>query len=379
MRIALTLPSLAGGGAQRIFVDLARGLLDRSVDVDLVLVRDEGELRDSVPPGAEVVLLGGGPVSRAAPKLARYLRKRRPDVVVPAIFHMSLCTVLAARLVRPRVPVVVSHHNQLTLYARHSEHVKDRVVPWLVRAGYPFADRVVAVSEGVADDLAAVTGMPRSAIDVVHNPVDAERVRTAAAAPVEHPWLAERSSAVLVAAGRLTAQKDFATLLRAVALLGEVRLLVLGEGEQRRGLDLLARELGVADRVDLAGFTANPYPSYRAADAFVLSSRWEGLPTVLVEALVLGVPVVATDCPSGPAEILAGGRWGRLVPPGDPQAMATAIRATLAAGRPGPDPAAWEGFRLDVVSGRWADLLAAVARDRPAWPKRSGRRPLARR
>ena len=364
MRTALTLPSLAGGGAQRIFVDLARGLLDRSFDVDVVVVRDEGELRDSVPPGAEVVVLGGGRVSGAVPELARYLRTRRPDVVVPAIFHMSLCTLLAARVVRPRVPVVVTHHNQLTLYARHGAHAKDRVVPWLVRAGYPFADRVVAVSEGVADDLASVTRLRRSAIDVVYNPVDADRVRAAAQAPVEHPWLAGKTHPVLVAAGRLTTQKDFATLLRAVALLDvDVRLVVLGAGELRPELERLARHLGVADRVDFPGFAPNPYPSYRAADAFVLSSRWEGLPTVLVEALVLGVPVVATDCPSGPAEILAGGRWGRLVPPGDPAAMAEAIRATLAAGASPADPLAWERFRLDVVSTRWAELLAAAAGD----------------
>jgi glycosyltransferase involved in cell wall biosynthesis len=364
MRIALTLPSLAGGGAQRIFVDLARGLLDRSFDVDMVLVRDDGELRGSVPPGAEVVRLGGGRVSRAVPRLTRYLRARRPDVVVPAIFHMSLCTLLAARLVRPRVPVVVSHHNQLTLYARHGAHAKDRVVPWLVRAGYPFADGVVAVSDGVADDLASVTRLSRSAIAVVYNPVDSERVQAAATGAVTHPWLVEKAGPVLVAAGRLTAQKDFATLLRAVALLDPgVRLVILGEGELRPELERLTRELGLADRVDLPGFTANPYPAYRAADAFVLSSRWEGLPTVLVEALVLGVPVVATDCPSGPAEILADGRWGRLVPPGDPEAMAAAIRATLAAEGPAADPASWERFRLDAVSARWAELLETVALD----------------
>ncbi|HWC12105.1 MAG TPA: glycosyltransferase, partial [Acidimicrobiales bacterium] len=164
MRIALTLPSLAGGGAQRIFVDLARGLLDRSVDVDVVLVRDEGPLRDTVPPAAEVVLLGGGPVSRAVPRLARYLRSRRPDVVVPAIWHMNLGALLAARLVRPRVPVVVSHHNQLGLAAGHGAQAKDRAMPWLVRAGYPWADGVVAVSEGVAVDLAASARVPRQSI-----------------------------------------------------------------------------------------------------------------------------------------------------------------------------------------------------------------------
>ena len=360
MRIALTLPSLAGGGAQRIFVDLAKGLLDRSLHVDLVLVRDEGPLRHSVPPGVEVVLLGGGPVSRAIPRLARYLRSRRPDVVVSAISHMNLCALLAARLVRPRLPVIVTHHNQLTLAARHGARPKDRVVPRLVRAGYPWADGVVAVSEGVAADLAASARLPREKVQVVYNPVDFERVGAAAAGPVDHPWLAPKTGPVLVAAGRLTPQKDFATLLRAVALLADVRLVVLGEGELRADLERLARDLGLDDRVDLPGFSANPYPWYRAADLFVLSSRWEGLPTVLVEALFLGVPVVATDCPSGPAEILAGGRWGRLVRVGDPQALAAAITASLAEGRPSREPTAWQPYSLDAVSERWLEILSAT-------------------
>ncbi len=382
MRIALTLPSLAGGGAQRIFVDLARGLLDRSIAVDVVLVREEGVLRDSVPAGADVVLLGGDRVSRAVPRLAAYLRSRRPDVVVPAISHMNLCALLAARLTRPRVPVVVSHHNHLTLHARHGARPQDRVMPWLVRAGYPWADGIVAVSDGVADDLASAARLPRSRIEVVYNPVDFDRVSAMAATPPDHPWLAEKAglrgrnavaAPVLVAAGRLSPQKDFATLLRAVALLDrDVRVVVLGEGELRPDLERLARELRIDDRVDLPGFSANPYPSYRAGDLFVLSSRWEGLPTVLVEALFLGVPIVATDCPSGPAEILAGGRWGRLVAPADPEAMAAAIEAGLAEGRRPADPTAWERFRLDTVSERWAELLEAVAGARRGTLERPG-------
>ena len=372
-RVALTLPSLAGGGAQRISLDLARGLLDRSVEVDLVVVRDEGPLRSSVPPGTDVVILGGGRVSRAVPRLARYLRSRRPDAVVSAISHMNLCALLAARLVRPRVPVVVTHHNQLTVAARHAAHRKDRAILRLVGIGYPWADAVVAVSEGVAADLVSSARLPRRSIEVVYNPVDFERVATAAAAAVQHPWLAAKSGPVLVAAGRLTGQKDFATLLRAVTLLPrDVRLVVLGEGDLRPRLEQLARDLGVSDRVDLPGFVANPYPCYRAADAFVLSSLWEGLPTVLVEALFLGVPIVSTDCPSGPAEILDGGRLGRLVPPGDPEALAAAITTTLAEARRPADPAAWQRFSLDAASERWADILAAVTPGRRPAEQRAG-------
>jgi glycosyltransferase involved in cell wall biosynthesis len=375
MRIALTLPSLAGGGAQRVFLDLAQGLLDRSIDVDVVLVRDEGPLRDSVPSGAELVTLGGKEVSRAVPRLARYLRSRRPDVVVPAITHMNLCTLLAARLVRPRVPVVVTGVNHLTTAARHAVLFQDRITPRLARVGYPWADAVVALSEGVADDVASAARLPRSRVEVIPSPVNFGRLAAAAREQTDHPWLVDKTGPVLLAAGRLTEQKDFPTLLRALALLDDdIRLVLLGEGELRASLERLAQELGIAKRVDFPGFSRNHYPACAACDVFVLSSKWEGLPTVLIEALFLGAPIVSTDCPSGPAEILEGGRWGRLVPPGEPEALARAIRATLADGRRPVGPAACDRVRIDTVSERWAELLGRAARH----SRRPMERPLMR-
>jgi len=270
---------------------------------------------------------------------------------------MNLAAILACRLVRPRVPVVVTQHNHLSTFTAHADRRLDRLMPRLLRVGYPFADRIVAVSRGVADDLAAITGLRPERIRVVYNPVVFDRIATAGSAAVEHPWLAAKTGPVLVALGRLVDQKDFVTLIRAVARLAEeCRLVILGEGPARPRLEALVGDLGMAGRVDLPGYVDNPYPAMRAADAFVLSSRWEGLPTVLIEALAFDTPIVATDCPSGPREILDDGTWGRLVPPGDPVALAAAISAALV--EPRVDrPRARLPYDLDTVTRRYLDLL----------------------
>jgi glycosyltransferase involved in cell wall biosynthesis len=202
---------------------------------------------------------------------------------------------------------------------------------------YPGVDRIIAVSEGVAEDTLRITRLPSSRVVVVRNPVVTSRLTELAAAPCPHPWLEAAEVPVILAAGRLTEQKDFATLLRAFARLHAqtpVRLIILGEGPLRRALDRLARQLGVSDEVALPGFTANPYAWMSRASQFVLSSAWEGSPNVLTEALALGLPAVSTDCPSGPREVLASGRYGILVPVGDAVGLAEAMRDTLAAPLP---------------------------------------------
>ncbi|HVT78905.1 MAG TPA: glycosyltransferase, partial [Acidimicrobiales bacterium] len=204
-----------------------------------------------------------------------------------------------------------------------------RAMPKLLAVGLRFADCIVAVSDGVADDLAAELGLDRARIEVVYNPVDVARLTEAAARPAEVDW-PPGTGPRLLAVGRLIEQKDFPTLLRAVAELSEARLLVLGDGELRPALEALAEELGVAARVRFAGLVDNPFPLFRAADVFVLSSAWEGLPTVVIEALALTPRIVATDCPSGPREILGVGRWGRLVSVGDADALARGVIEELA-------------------------------------------------
>ena len=357
LRVALALPDLVGGGAERVFLDIADGLLVRGVDVDVVVARDRGALRSTVPDGARTIVLGSEQVAACVPRFTRYLRTDQPGVVVSALSHMNLAAIAACRMLRPRMPVVVTQHNHLSTFTAHAQVRRDRVMPTLIRCSYPWADRIVAVSQGVADDLAVTTGLERSSIDVAYNPVVFDRIAAAGAAPVDHPWLATKTGPVVLGIGRLVDQKDFATLIRAFSRLPDTcRLVILGEGEGRPSLEALAEDLGVAERVDLPGFVDNPYPALRAADCFVLSSRWEGLPTVLIEALAFDTPVVATDCDSGPAEILEGGAWGRLVPTVDPQRLAEAIAAALDGPRV-DRPLARLPFQPETVTQRYLDLL----------------------
>ena len=197
---------------------------------------------------------------------------------------------------------------------------------------YPLADAVVAVSQGVADDLEKNAGIPSSLLRVIQNPVITPEIVDLADQPVGHPWFIQENVPIIVAAGRLTRQKDFPTLLRAFALVRQKRpchLVILGEGRDRVMLKSLAAELGIRNEVYFPGFVENPYAYMSKAALFVLSSRWEGSPNVLTEALALGTPVVSTDCPSGPREILANGRYGTLVPIGDQESLARAILTSM--------------------------------------------------
>jgi glycosyltransferase involved in cell wall biosynthesis len=241
---------------------------------------------------------------------------------VSALFHANLAAIAATRGLR--VPLLAVEHNTMSVKFGATSSRRERLAPLACSLAYRLVDQVGAVSEGVADDLADFLHFPRERVKVLRNPVDYAEVRRRAAEPVTHPWLGDDVPLVL-AVGRLTEQKDFATLVHAIALVPRVRLVVLGEGEERAALTALAESLGVADRIDLHGFVANPYPWFAGADVIAMSSRWEGLPTVLLEALPFPARIVSTDCRSGPREILDGGRFGRLVPVRDPAALAAAI------------------------------------------------------
>ena len=205
-------------------------------------------------------------------------------------------------------------------------------MPWLMKIFYPRADGVVAVSKGVADDLAVVIGLPRERITVIYNPVVTPELLQKAQEPIDHPWFHPGEPPVILGVGRLTKQKDFPTLIQAFALVRKerpARLIILGEGEDRYELEELIRKLGIASDVDMPGFVDNPYKYMAYSTVFVLSSAWEGLPTVLIEAMACGCPVVSTNCHSGPAEILENGKYGKLVAVGDAAGLAEAMVGTL--------------------------------------------------
>jgi len=373
-RIALFLPSLVGGGAERVMVNLARGFAERGVVVDLVLARAEGPCLADVPASVRVVDLGARRVLAAVLPLARYLCRERPAVLLSAIGHANVAAVWARELARlaARVPtrVIVSAHNTLSQAAAHPLNTRARFVPRLLGAAQRRADAVVAVSRGVAEDLARTTGLPVERIQVLHNPVVTPELLARSREPVAHPWLQVggdgQQPPVVLGAGRLTWEKDFPTLIRAFALVRRrrpARLIVLGEGPDRAGLEALVRELGLQADVDLPGFTPNPYAYMARAAVFVLSSASEGLPTVLIEALASGTRVVATDCRSGPREILDGGRLGPLVPVGDAAALAEGIAAALeqpAGAAPAAAAESWGSFSLDTAVDGYLRLVAQL-------------------
>lgn len=335
-RIAILLHDLRGGGAERVSLNLARGMLDAGRDVDLVLVKVEGDYRGSIPKGVRIIDLGKSNVFKAVPALVRYIRRERPRAILSALTHVNVVLLLAKLVARGRALIAVAEHNQISLKATAGSGFRRRLVYRLMPVLYRFADEIIAVSKGVAADVEAFAGLPAGKVRCIYNPSFDPKILEAAPEEVNHPWLRDDGPPVLLAVGRLHEQKGFDVLLEALALARQqmpMRLIIMGEGGERPRLEALRSRLGLDNAVSLAGFVGNPYAMMARARLLVVSSRWEGLPTVIIEALGCGLPVVSTDCPSGPREILDGGRYGALVPPEDPRALATAIVEALGAPR----------------------------------------------
>ncbi len=352
--VAVFLTSMRIGGAQRVARNLCSGLVENGHSVDLVLVEAEGELLEELPPEVSVVGLDASRVTTSALPLRRYLRAREPDVLYAMMTEINVAAIAARRLARVGTRLVVSEHNTPSA---STDGIKDRLALRLAALAYPHADRTVAVSHGVREDLRRFVDVDAT---VIYNPVDVERIRRRAAEPLDHDWFADPSLRVVTSAGRHVPQKGFDTLLRAFAALGDddARLVLLGEGEQRASLRRLADELGVGERVAFPGFVDNPFAYMGRADAFVLSSWYEGFGNVLIEAMATGCPVVSTDCPSGPSEILENGTYGPLVPVKDPDRMAEAIGEVL---REPPDPDVLseraDDFSIPAVTAAYEDVL----------------------
>lgn len=322
--LALFVPSLRGGGAERVMVTLANGFAERGHRVDLVLTRAEGPYLADVSEKVRIVDLNRGRVLASLLPLARYLRRARPEAMLSAMVHANIVAIWARMLARAPVRLVVSEHNSLSARTPTARH--------LIRRFYPRADAIVCISEAMRQQMAEFLPTEQNKLHMIYNPLDIDRIRRMMHHPVSHDWLTRRDIPVILAVGRLAPQKDYPTLLEAFATLRRqrpARLIILGEGELEETLRRRAAALGVTQDVDFAGFQANPFAWMHAADLYVMSSRWEGLPTVLIEALACGARVVSTDCPTGPSEILEEGRWGRLVPVGDAATMAEAMVAAL--------------------------------------------------
>lgn len=363
-RIAFFLPSVRGGGAQRVVVNLIQGITERGVPVDLVLATATGPFLNQLPVGVRVVDLRARRLMGSFAPLVRYLRRERPRVVVSSMTHANLITLWAARVSGTGTPVVVTVHNTLSQASQERSALDGVLEPYLLRTFYPWSASVVAVSRGAADDLASTSGLARDRVEVIYNPVITPDIMALARATPDHPWFGPGQPPVILGVGRLTRQKDFPTLIRAFAEVRRrrpARLVILGEGEDRPVLEGLVAELALGDAVSLPGFRDNAMAYIAGSAMFVLSSAWEGLPTVLIEALAAGTRVVSTDCPSGPREILEDGRLGTLVPVGDVAALAAGMSAGLEQPRGSYPPETLAQYTRDAAVDHYLGLIERVA------------------
>jgi exopolysaccharide biosynthesis WecB/TagA/CpsF family protein len=345
----------SGGGVEQMRLALASALVVRGFSVSLVVVRSDGPLRTQVPPGVKVQDLACSRTLFACLKLYRYIQGNQPDFLISSLDHNNVAALCAGLSARATTRVIVCQHNALS--QEMAQGLWYRVIPalyWMLQAS---AAQIVAVSEGVASDLIRTARIKPDRLTVIGNPVirDGDNWPTRTPQP-PHPWLADRTVPVFVFAGRLVAQKDPATLIRAFAIRlksGPARLIVLGDGPLRRDLDDLVETTKIADFVYFAGYVSDPASWMVFSAALVLTSRYEGFGNVIVEALQCGTPVIATACPYGPAEILGQGTYGDLVPVGDAAAIARAMSHNLRA-----------RFKADVLRDRSRQFTASRCADR---------------
>lgn len=330
-RIAVALPSLLPfGGVERVRIALIREFQARGHAVDLVLAKEPSKLTGIVPDGVRTFEFGAARLRHFVGPFARYLRSEKPDAVLAAIWPLTSLCIVAHRLARSSGDIVVSDHNILSVQYAGRGRAHRLALRASLRATYPFADACVAVSHGVADDLAALSGIARSRFTVIQNPMPLPDIN-AEPATAEAAWGGWAGRRVITV-GSLKAQKNHALLIRAFKRLlhsTDARLMILGSGPLEDTTKALVVAEGLAGKVLMPGHVADPIPFYRSADLFGLSSDYEGFGNVIVEALACGVPVVSTDCPSGPSEILENGRWGQLVPVGDEIRLAATMAEAL--------------------------------------------------
>ncbi len=332
MRVALFVSSLRGGGAERAMLELARGLSQRGLVVDLVLVKATGPYLELVPPDIRIIDLDSGKAVVCFPRFVRYLRRWQPAVVISSMPTQNIIAIIGRMFGVRRTAIVARRESTFTLQLRHSGF-KLRIKLMLERILLRFADAVVTISRMSSDDLVQAAPQLAPQIRLIHNPVVRPDLAKQAKEAVDHPWFRDSSTPLVLAVGRLVPVKDYPTLLKAFANVvlksRPAKLVILGDGPAQEDLLRLCKDLGAAETVDFPGFVVNPYAYMSRASAFVLSSLFEGLPTVLIEAMACGTPIVSTDCPSGPREILLDGALGRLVPVGDWRALGLAILETL--------------------------------------------------
>jgi glycosyltransferase involved in cell wall biosynthesis len=332
------LPSMEGGGAERVMAEILRHINRERIKPVLVLLNphENSPYRESIPKGIKVIVVQRKSDS-TVDKIKQYVGflkaviREKPHVIVSMLTHCNIMAISAGLLFRKKI--IISEHNTLSEVAKTKD---GRRMLWfsttpLVKIFYRFADKIIAVSEGVKADLIEEFNIPPGIVEVIHNPIDLKRISELCNRPVEHFFFRE-GVPVILSVGRLVPQKGFDILLKAFSNVikeMDARLIILGEGQEKESLSRLANELAIAEKVSFLGFQNNPYKFISKADVFVLSSRYEGLPMVLLEAMACDTPVVSTDCKSGPREILQNAKCGVLVQTESMDALSMAILKLL--------------------------------------------------
>lgn len=353
MRIAIYVSSLKGGGAERVMLYLAQGMIDQNHSVDILLARYEGDYIKQAPKSANIIplkksirlhgflialwrssfrskLLSQFKLPRflsLLPAVNNYINQYNPDILISALHNCNLSAVVAKSCTNTNLSLIVTEHISLSSFIQSVPERKTKLLPF-IKLLYPHASGIITVSEGVKTDLSAIADIPLDKITTIYNPVVTSVMLEKMGEKASHPWLNNPEYFTLLAAGRLTKQKDYVTLITAVERLKNripLKLIILGEGSERKSLSTLIKNKDLTDTIELYGFCDNPFAFMAQADLFVLSSALEGLSMVLLEALACGCKIVSTDCPHGPSEVLQQGKYGTLVPIKNPKKLALAI------------------------------------------------------
>lgn len=327
-KIALYIPSMNGGGAERVMLTLANALAQKDMmSIDLVLNRAEGIYLKDVSEKVNIVNLNTSRVIKSLLPLSRYIREERPEAIISAMNYVNIITILSKILSGIDTRVIVTEHDNFSISSSNKNMAYSLIFKKLMSWTYRKASSVVAVSDGVADDLAKNIKLDRNKIFTIYNPVVTEKLQRQKNEKIDHPLIRNNCS-YIIGVGRLEPQKNFSLLINAFAKIHkelDLYLVILGQGRLDQQLKELINRLDLDDKVIMAGFSDNPYAWIKNSKCFVLSSEHEGLPTVLIESMACGTPVVSTDCPSGPNEILEDGKWGALVPVGNVELLSKAI------------------------------------------------------
>ena len=316
-KVAIFIQDFNGGGAERMMINLANGIVDAGKEVDLLVVRNEG-------PFSELVC--------NEINMSVYLKKNKPDVLYSTLKHVNIASIIAKKLTGVHTKIII--REACHLVSSGSNRILQKIAFRLVPYFYPKANEIVAVSEGVAKSISSYCNLPLKEISILPNPSITDDVYEKAKELPDHDYFSEDHAEVILGVGRLSDQKNFESLISAFSIVREklnknLKLIILGEGPNRAKLEQRVKKLNLSNHVSLPGFKKNPYSYMSHSSLFVLSSRYEGSPNVLVEAMACGTSVVATDCPSGPKEILEDGKFGKLTPIDNDRSLADAIYDSL--------------------------------------------------